>query len=439
MNHTFKLDLNEHADLAPRAFAQARIGGLLASAASLSAMAFSLSQEDPLPAAVDWVQDGAFGPVEDQGRCGGCWSFAATATVSAAWKIASGQLVDLSKQQLMDCTVDFGNDGCGGGNMDNAYSFGQQAALCSAAGYRYQGNLGTCQTDCVVAIPLGGVLGYQRIEPLNEEALLQALVQQPVSVGIEAEESPQFQLYKSGIMSGMCGTLPNHAVVVVGYGSEDGNDYFLLRNSWGKSWGLDGYFKLLRGPGKTGVGECGILTMPSYPLVDAAVAPPPTPTPAASAQAPPAPAANASDAYGRAPCRADEQLVVVALSSGEEGHSCAPECSDGTPCPSPGSCVLRESSFLSMFFGRRFCAVPCREDASTCGGTGAVCASTAEGPGTCVFVNERSGNMRATKARVQQQQEEGEQEQEGGSAGSGVQQSAGRKLSDEAPLSDLFA
>jgi hypothetical protein len=97
---------------------------------------------------------------------------------------------------------------------------------------------------------------------------MDAVAKQPVTVGIEVELTGGLRLYQGGIFSGDCTSDVNHAVVVVGWGSEDGQDYWLIQNSWGLNWGEGGYFRLARGPGPDGNGECGILFMPSYPVVE---------------------------------------------------------------------------------------------------------------------------------------------------------------------------
>merc|ERR1712151_1072822 len=135
--------------------------------------------------------------------------------------------------------------------------------------YPYKASQGECSTSsCKIAIPKGGVTGYKDVAADSEQALMSALNQQPVSIAIEADKSV-FQLYHSGVLQGLCGASLDHGVLAVGYGTEDGKDYWLVKNSWGSSWGVNGFIKLLRGKG--GSGECGILSQASYPVVKASI------------------------------------------------------------------------------------------------------------------------------------------------------------------------
>ncbi|KAL2906332.1 Cysteine proteinase RD21A [Bienertia sinuspersici] len=218
---------------------------------------------DKLPKAVDWRKAGAVNHIKDQGQCGSCWAFSTVATVEAINQIATGNLTSLSEQELVDCdrAVD---QGCNGGLMDNAFQFIlQNGGLDTEEDYPYKGVDGQCdlnrKNNKVVTID-----GYEDVKPYSEKALKKAVAHQPVSVAIEAG-GRALQLYQSGVFTGHCGTNIDHAVVVVGYGSENGSDYWIVRNSWGNKWGEDGYFRMQRNT-HTFTGKCGIAMQPSYPV-----------------------------------------------------------------------------------------------------------------------------------------------------------------------------
>merc|ERR550534_1186382 len=130
--------------------------------------------------------------------------------------------------------------------MDNAFEYHMGTAVCTEESYPYTAGDGVCQASgCTAAIPRGGVVGYRDVTVNSEEALLEAVAQQPVSVAVAADLT--FQLYAGGVYDGPCGTDLNHGVIAVGYGVQEGRKYWLVRNSWGASWGEGGYIKLARG------------------------------------------------------------------------------------------------------------------------------------------------------------------------------------------------
>ena len=227
-----------------------------------------------LPLEVNWVYSGAVTPVKDQGQCGSCWSFSTTGALEGAYYIMYDKLVSFSEQQLVDCDNlknDGRDHGCNGGLMDNAFSWIQKnGGLCSESDYPYvSGNTqksSTCQKSCV-NVPYSIVDGYMDVPPANYNAMQSVLTQQPISIAIEADQR-DFQLYSSGVFTGKCGTNLDHGVLLVGYGTQQGNDYYLVKNSWSTSWGEEGYIKLGRGPQyNNGQGQCGLLLEGSFPVL----------------------------------------------------------------------------------------------------------------------------------------------------------------------------
>merc|ERR1712216_165611 len=223
------------------------------------------SKASDLPTSIDWSTQGAVSPVKNQGSCGSCWAFSTVGSLEGRAQLAKGNLQQFSEQQFVDCDTDFGDQGCNGGLMDNAFKYAQQADICTEESYAYQAKAGTCKaSSCTTGVPDHDVTGYKDVTTDNKEDLMSAVAQQPVSIAIEADKSV-FQFYKSGVLSGMCGSQLDHGVLVVGYGTDGGKDYWKGKNGWGETYGEDGYVRLLRG--KAGAGECGILSQPSYPQV----------------------------------------------------------------------------------------------------------------------------------------------------------------------------
>ena len=223
---------------------------------------------------VDWVTNGAVTDVKNQGQCGSCWSFSTTGALEGANYVEHGELISLSEQQLVDCDTfrNGGKDqGCNGGLMDNAFSWiKKNGGLCQETSYPYTSGTtrtsGTCMTDCDL-VPGTDISSYYDVPANSDEDMMGALNQQPVSIAIQADQK-DFQLYSSGVFTGDCGTQLDHGVLVVGYGSMDGTDYYKVKNSWGTTWGKDGYIYLGRGDEyNQGKGQCGLLMQGSYPIV----------------------------------------------------------------------------------------------------------------------------------------------------------------------------
>lgn len=282
-NSSYTLTLNAFADLTNHEFKARYLGlspavndKLIRLNSRESAIEGSdLVEESDLPASVDWRNKGAVTAVKDQGSCGACWSFSATGAVEGINQIKTGTLVSLSEQELIDCDKSY-NDGCGGGLMDYAFEFIiKNKGIDTEEDYPYRGRDGTCDKQKlkrhVVTID-----SYADVPSKKEKKLLQAVVTQPVSVGICGSDS-SFQLYSGGIFTGPCSTSLDHAVLIVGYDSKDGVDYWIIKNSWGKRWGIDGFMYMQRNSGSA-EGVCGINTLASYPI-KTSPNPPPSPSP----------------------------------------------------------------------------------------------------------------------------------------------------------------
>jgi C1A family cysteine protease len=219
-----------------------------------------VSNGAPVPNAVNWVTAGKVGPVKDQGQCGSCWAFSATCSVESAIAVATNTTpLNLSEQQLVSCSGAYGNQGCNGGWYYWAWDYGKVNAQTTTASYPYTSGTttltGTCNWDGTgVAI----VDSYVQVGQTNAD-IVAAINLKPVSVAIDAARAV-FQQYTSGVITTGCGTMLDHAVMAVGYGKDvaSGLDYFLVRNSWGASWGDQGYVKIAQSSTGTAPGYCGI-------------------------------------------------------------------------------------------------------------------------------------------------------------------------------------
>ena len=286
-NLAYKLGHNEYSDLSKDDFWTLHFKpGFDAKKAKPAATSLHVTSNAALPDAVDWVTAGAVTPVKNQGRCGSCWAFSTTGSLEGAYQIASGTLLSLSEEDLVQC--DTTDNGCSGGLMDNAFKWVEANGIAAESAYAYTsgggarhsaaqfcailtdaprvlpGTTGTCDAT-KEGVPVVTNSGFTDVPTGDEDALKSAVAQQPVSVAIEADKSV-FQLYASGVLdSTACGTQLDHGVLVVGYGTDmaaggSGTDYWKVKNSWGATWGESGYIRMARG-----VNQCGIAMQPSYP------------------------------------------------------------------------------------------------------------------------------------------------------------------------------
>ena len=226
-----------------------------------------LFKSDPkfnAPQSLDWREVGAVTPVKNQKQCGSCWSFSATGAIEGQHYLKTNQLVSVSEQNLIDCSRGYGSLGCNGGNPIQAFAYVRDnGGIDTEGSYPYEGDEGTCRFS---SSSVGAtVSGYVQI-PTSESALLEAVTTiGPISVAIDASHS-SYQLYHSGVYyEPLCSSSNlDHAVLVVGYGTQDGQDYWLVKNSWGsEDWGMDGYMMMARNMNN----NCGIATFASYPTV----------------------------------------------------------------------------------------------------------------------------------------------------------------------------
>lgn len=214
-----------------------------------------------IPLEKDWRKENAVTSVKNQGNCGSCWAFSTTGSIEGIVSIKTGELFNISEQELVDCSSDYGNNGCEGGLMDNGFKYVIDNGLCSEKEYPYEAVDGNCKR-CKTVVE---IKNYHDIES-NEKVLKRAVSQQPVSVAIQANLS-SFRFYSNGVYSDpMCGDGLDHGILIVGYGYDLmlNKEYWIVKNSWGEDWGENGYIRIERNSNKEG-GMCGITLQASIP------------------------------------------------------------------------------------------------------------------------------------------------------------------------------
>ncbi|KAK9046460.1 hypothetical protein V6N11_052347 [Hibiscus sabdariffa] len=270
-NRTFKLGLNEFADMSQDEFMATHTGYnkipdnlvLISETTSYAYEKDSDILQVPLDVNFDWRDRGAVTPAKQQGKCNCCWAFAAVAAVESMTQIQTGKLISMSEKQLLDCSTNGGNQGCNGGLMVNAYQYiFQNGGITSEESYPYVDIQQACDTGKQTQ-KVASVSGYKVVPANNENALANAVADQPVSIGIDGS-GQAFRFYQGdGVFTGDCGSDLNHAVTIVGYGKDDkGLEYWIVKNSWGETWGDKGFMKIQRG-----ANLCGLAKEASFPFL----------------------------------------------------------------------------------------------------------------------------------------------------------------------------
>ncbi|KAJ1266539.1 hypothetical protein BS78_08G159500 [Paspalum vaginatum] len=286
-NSSVRLGTNRFSDLIDEEFESMYVGGARTKRFKGAIPGFMYAGLSDVPDSWDWRAKGAVTDVKDQGNCACCWAFSAVAAVEGIHAIKTGNLVSLSEQELLDCSTGVKNRGCNQGDMEEAFLYiaghgdtpraGGLAPLggvywnkgiASESAYPYQAQQGSCSASGKDAAAT--IRGFQYVPANSEAALRLAVSQQPVSVAINGKDKA-FRHYKGGVFGAngaeACEVSLNHAVTAVGYGTdENGQKYWLMKNSWSTGWGEGGYLRIARDVASD-AGLCGLAVQASYPVV----------------------------------------------------------------------------------------------------------------------------------------------------------------------------
>jgi C1A family cysteine protease len=365
-NRSYKVGLNRFADLTNEEYRSMYLGVKGGSRVRVQkpkkSDRYVTRVGEELPDSVDWREKGAVVDVKDQGSCGSCWAFSTIAAVEGINKIVTGDLISLSEQELVDCDTSY-NEGCNGGLMDYAFEFIiNNGGIDSEEDYPYKARDSRCdqyrKNAKVVTID-----DYEDVPENDEKALQKAVANQPVSVAIEGS-GMAFQFYDSGVFTGRCGTALDHGVTAVGYGTENGIDYWIVKNSWGADWGEGGYIRMERNVPRGG--KCGIAVEPSYPVKKGGNPPNPGPSPPSPIKPP-----SVCDDYYICPesttCCCVYEYSNYCFSWGccpLEGATCCDDHSSCCPHEYPicnvnaGTCLMSKDNPLGVKAMKRIHAVP---------------------------------------------------------------------------------
>ena len=267
-NASYQTGITKFSDLTQQEFAKTYLNLNYDAMAVANFNPYVVQVKNAAPDAWDWREKGYVSPVKDQGSCGSCWAFSTVGNLEGLYYKEKQTVVTLSEQMLVDC--DTYDSGCNGGLMENTFTWlKENGGIMTDTDYPYKGRKGTCQSDETKYVDMQ-ITGYTKLgsgsstwDPVDEDEIKEFLYETgPLAVALNANP---LQTYSSGILdktSSQCPTSGmNHAVTMVGYGHDDSQDkdYWIVKNSWGKNWGEDGYFRIRRGTGCCGI-NCYITT-----------------------------------------------------------------------------------------------------------------------------------------------------------------------------------
>ena len=265
-NSLYQTGITKFSDLTKQEFAKIYL--------NLNYDAMAMANFDPTivkvsnaaPAAYDWRDYGRVSPVKDQGSCGSCWAFSTVANLEGLYYATKNVMKTFSEQMLVDC--DTSDSGCNGGLMEYAFTWlKKNGGIMTDTDYPYKGVKQTCKSDKSKYVDMT-ITGYKKLgsswstwSAVDEDEVKEFLYETgPLAIALNADP---LQTYSSGILdvtSTKCPTSGiNHAVTLVGYGTENNVAYWIVKNSWGTSWGEKGYFRIRRGNGTCGI-NCYITT-----------------------------------------------------------------------------------------------------------------------------------------------------------------------------------
>ncbi|XP_041843099.1 cathepsin S, ortholog2, tandem duplicate 1 [Melanotaenia boesemani] len=261
--HTYDLSMNFMGDLTEEEIMQSFTTLIPPTGIQRAPSAFAGASGADVPDTMDWREKGCVTKVKMQGACGSCWAFSAVGALEGQLAKKTGQLIDLSPQNLVDCSTEYGNHGCNGGFMHHAFEYViKNQGIDSDESYPYTGVQQQCRYD--PKNRAANCSSYNFLQEGDESALKQGIATVgPISVAIDARR-PRFAFYRSGVYDDpSCSQVVNHGVLAVGYGTLNGQDYWLIKNSWGTSFGDQGYIRMARNKSN----QCGIALYPCYPVM----------------------------------------------------------------------------------------------------------------------------------------------------------------------------